>query len=138
MTSSARSFRQASCVTQPGGATSAERVARIIALDADPVRRNLLITQCYHDLSAALAHRLGAENANWCTFATWASRTAGRFIRDEEVPAAFREVLLGSPRLSAAVGRANKALGWSGRGPMISRRRRSWPSPAGSCTRSAS
>ena len=100
-------------MTLPGGATSAERVARIVALDADPVRRNLLITQCYHDLSAALAHRLGAGNANWCTFATWASRTAGRFIRDEEVPAAFREVLLGSPRLSAAVGRANRALGWA-------------------------
>ena len=97
----------------PGGPTSAERVAWIVALDADPVRRNLLITQCYHDLSVALARRLGPENANWCTFATWASRTAGRFIRDEEVPAAFREVLLGSPRLSVAVGRANRALGWA-------------------------
>jgi hypothetical protein len=96
----------------PGGATSLERVGRIVALDAEPVRRNLLITQCYHDLSAGLARRLGAENANWCTFATWASRTAGRFIRDEEVPAAFREVLVGSPRLTAAVARANRALGW--------------------------
>jgi hypothetical protein len=99
-------------VSQPGGATSAERVQWIIGLGSDPVRRNLLITQCYHDLSAGLARRLGVENANWCTFATWASRTAGRFIRDEEVPAAFREVLVGSPRLTAAVGRANRALGW--------------------------
>jgi hypothetical protein len=97
----------------PGGATSAERVAWIVALDADPVRRNLLITQCYHDLSAALAQRLGPENANWCTFATWASRTAGRFIRDEEIPGAFREVLAGSPRLTAGVSRANRALGWA-------------------------
>ena len=96
----------------PGGATSAERVEWIIALDADPVRRNLLITQCYHDLSAALARRLGAENANWCTFATWASRTAGRFIRDEEVPAAFRELLLGSPRVHAALASGNRALAW--------------------------
>ena len=101
---------------QPGGPTSAERVDWIIALGADPVRRNLLITQCYHDLSAELAGRLGAENANWCTFATWASRTAGRFIRDEEVPDAFREVLRGSPRLNAALGRANKVLEWA-RGP---------------------
>jgi hypothetical protein len=99
-------------VSLPGGATSAERVDWIVGLGADPVRRNLLITQCYHDLSAALAQRLGAENANWCTFATWASRTAGRFIRDEEVPAAFRELLVGSPRVNAAVGRANRALGW--------------------------
>jgi hypothetical protein len=99
-------------VSLPGGATSAERVDWIVGLGADPVRRNFLITQCYHDLSAALAQRLGAENANWCTFATWASRTAGRFIRDEEVPAAFRELLVGSPRVHAAVGRANRALGW--------------------------
>ena len=97
----------------PGEATSLDRVAWIAALDADPVRRNLLITQCYHDLSAGLARRLGVENANWCTFATWASRTAGRFIRDEEVPAAFREVLVGSPRLTAAVARANRALAWA-------------------------
>ena len=97
----------------PGGATSAERVEWIIGLGADPVRRNLLITQCYHDLSAGLAGRLGAESANWCTFATWASRTAGRFIRDEEIPAAFREVLVGSPRLTAAVARANRALSWA-------------------------
>jgi hypothetical protein len=97
-------------VGQPGGPTSAERVDWIIALGADPVRRNLLITQSYHDLSVELAGRLGTENANWCTFATWASRTAGRFIRDEEVPAAFREVLSGSPRLNVALGRANKLL----------------------------
>jgi hypothetical protein len=96
----------------PGGATSLERVRWIVALDADPVRRNLLITQCYHDLSAALAQRLGVENANWCTFATWASRTAGRFIRDEEVPAAFREILVGSRRLADARARANRALAW--------------------------
>ena len=32
----------------------------------------MLITQCYHDLSSALAEALGGENANWCTYATWA------------------------------------------------------------------
>lgn len=94
----------------PGGATSLERVAWIVALDADPVRRNLFITQCYHDLSAALAKRLGAENANWCTFATWASRTAGRFIRDEEVPEAFRRLLEISPRIDEGLARANAAV----------------------------
>jgi hypothetical protein len=90
--------------------TSLERVAWIVGLESDPVRRNLLITQCYHDLSAALARRLGAEHANWCTFATWASRTAGRFIRDEEVPAAFREVLAGSTHVDRGIERANRAL----------------------------
>ncbi len=94
-----------------GEPTSPERVAWIVGLESDPVRRNLLITQCYHDLSTALGKRLGAEQANWCTFATWASRTAGRFIRDEEVPAAFRDVLTGSTHLDRGIERANLALG---------------------------
>jgi hypothetical protein len=62
----------------------------VIGLDAEAVRRNFLITQCYHDLSAEFARVLGGENANWCTFATWASQTAGGFIREDEIPAAFR------------------------------------------------
>jgi hypothetical protein len=72
---------------------SREWIDSVVQLDDDAVRRNLLITQSYHDLSSALADALGRENANWCTFATWASRTAGRFIRDEEVPHVARLVL---------------------------------------------
>lgn len=48
--------------------------------------RNLLITQRYHDLSKALSATLGGPDVNWSTFATWASKTAGESIRDEEVP----------------------------------------------------
>ena len=62
------------------GFTSVEWVDWVIHLDEEPVRRNLLITQGYHDLSRALAGSLGYENRNWCTFATWASGTAGRFF----------------------------------------------------------
>ena len=68
-------------------------IPRIVALDSEPVLRNLLITQCYHDLSAEIARVLGDSNVNWCTFATWASRTAGSFIRNEEVPALLRKGL---------------------------------------------
>ncbi len=46
----------------------------------DAVVRNLQITQCYHELSAVLAGRIAGE-ANWCAFATWASRQAGQTIR---------------------------------------------------------
>lgn len=94
----------------PGASGSAERVAWIVALDADPVRRNLLITQTYHDLSTALAQALGVGNANWCTFATWASRTAGRFIREEEVPGGFHRLLRGSEPVRVTLARANDAL----------------------------
>jgi hypothetical protein len=72
-----------------------EHVDWIVALD-DDVRRNLLITQCYHDLSTALSPLLGPEDANWCTFATWASRTAGRFIREDEVTGLLRVLLVRS------------------------------------------
>ena len=55
-----------------------------IAAIADPVIRNLRITQCYHELSAVHAGRC-SPGANWCTFATWASRQAGQTIRKEDL-----------------------------------------------------
>ncbi|PQA60590.1 hypothetical protein [Siphonobacter curvatus] len=55
-----------------------------IASENDPVLRNLQITQCYHELSAAFLERTGPL-ANWCTFATWASRQAGQTIRKEDL-----------------------------------------------------
>ncbi len=74
------------------------------------MRRNLLITQCYHDLSVALARLLGGEDANWCTFATWASRTAGGFIREDEIPGAFRVVLGRYAPVQITLARASEAL----------------------------
>jgi hypothetical protein len=56
-------------------------VRRIVAMP-NPVLRNLEITECYGRLSAAFAAR-GGEGANWATYATWASRQAGRGIRGE-------------------------------------------------------
>src|SRR5215207_693548 len=58
-------------------------VARIAAID-NPVIRNLEITECYADLSAAMRARTGGA-ADWCTFATWASRQAGATIRGEDM-----------------------------------------------------
>jgi hypothetical protein len=63
-------------------APSVDDVRRIAAI-ANPVIRNLEITHCYSRLAAALAARSG-EGANWCTYATWASRQAGRTIRGED------------------------------------------------------
>jgi hypothetical protein len=57
-----------------------------IAQLQDGAVRNLLITQRYHDLSQALLETLGPGNVNWSTFATWASKTAGLSIRNDEVP----------------------------------------------------
>lgn len=57
-----------------------------IAAMTDPVKRNYAITQAYGDLSNALGAMLGKDNANWSTFATWASKQAGVSIRQEDVP----------------------------------------------------
>jgi hypothetical protein len=93
-----------------GELTSAGRIEWVIGLDDDPVRRNLLITLSYHELAGRLAESLGAENANWCTFATWASRTAGRFIREDEVPRAFRILLGRFEPVRVTLARVNAAL----------------------------
>jgi hypothetical protein len=80
----------------------------IVALDANPVLRNLLITQSYHDLSQGMSGLLGSQNANWCTYATWASRTAGRFIRDDEVPTLLRSLIEQSPSYVEAKARLGR------------------------------
>ena len=58
----------------------------------DPVIRNLRITQCYHELAHAIAERV-TPGANWCTFATWASRQAGQTIRGEDFVRAAEDIL---------------------------------------------
>jgi hypothetical protein len=73
-----------SAVTLPGSHTP-PTIAHVDAIAAitDPVIRNLCITQCYHELSQVMAERL--TGANWCTFATWASKQAGQSIRREDL-----------------------------------------------------
>jgi hypothetical protein len=66
-------------------ATLPTDIAKISGLE-DAVLRNLYITQRYHDLSQALGETIGGPSVNWSTFATWASKTAGQSIRNEEVP----------------------------------------------------
>jgi hypothetical protein len=55
-----------------------------IAAIPDPVLRNLRITVAYGQLANAFAQQVPG-GANWCTFATWASRQAGCTIRREDV-----------------------------------------------------
>lgn len=59
-----------------------DEVRRVAAI-RNPVLRNLQITYAYSLLAAELAARSG-PGANWCTYATWASRQAGRTIRGED------------------------------------------------------
>ncbi len=70
-------------------------VGRIAELDT-PVLRNVQITQSYFELSAALARRFGS-GANWCTFATWASKQAGQTMRKEDLSRALEQAMTDTP-----------------------------------------
>jgi hypothetical protein len=83
--------------TDQHAAPSVDDVRRISAM-TDPVIRNLEITHCYGLLSAAMVARTG-RCANWCTYATWASRQAGRTIRGEDLLETLRTRLMLSPQL---------------------------------------
>jgi hypothetical protein len=67
--------------SQPAPGTA--EIRRIAAI-ANPVLRNLEITEAYSRLAAAVAQR-SYPCSNWCTFATWASRQAGRTVRGEDL-----------------------------------------------------
>ena len=91
---------------------SEESVARISALP-DPVNRNLQITACYRMLSAAFANRTGIV-ANWCTFATWASKQAGVTIRAEDLQRKLENALTTDPEVQEILSeliRHSKKLG---------------------------
>ncbi len=70
----------------PGPREAFPTVSEVKAIAAveDACVRNLRITDCYARLSAAARVRMG-EGANWCSFATWASRQAGCTIRGEDL-----------------------------------------------------
>lgn len=94
--------------------TDIEQISRL----SDPVIRNLQITQCYHELAHALRERTGA-NANWCTFATWASKQAGQTIRKEDLARTLDRLLKSesSVQQSAADLSASGQQGSTGRSP---------------------
>ncbi|HWU87714.1 MAG TPA: hypothetical protein VN253_10590, partial [Kofleriaceae bacterium] len=84
--------------------------ANAISAITDPALRNLKITQGYHDLKTALTRLFGAKNVTWCAYATWASKTAGTFIRGEEVPGLIREYLTASDHIAEVLAHANGLL----------------------------
>ncbi len=61
-----------------------DAVQRIVAID-DTAVRNLWITQSYADLAERLL-AIYRTDQSWCSFAIWASNTAGVSIRGHELP----------------------------------------------------
>ena len=91
-----------------------EAVDAIVAL-ADPVIRNLQITQAYCELSQATSQLVGSA-ANWCTYATWASKQAGVTIRREDLVRLFERLLERSPEGTEVINRIATALAREGAG----------------------
>lgn len=85
----------------------------VTAIDqlGDGALRNLWITQSYADLAARLLDVLQTDQT-WCTFAIWASNTAGLSIRGEELPRFVEQLLLGKDdQVDALVRTANGVMG---------------------------
>jgi hypothetical protein len=82
-------------------APTLDDIDRIAGL-GDPILGNLQITQCYYEISRSVAGLTG-YSANWCTFATWASKQAGQTIRREDLIRAFEERFYLSNEISAAL-----------------------------------
>jgi hypothetical protein len=87
--------------THPARVPAIAEIDRIAA-SRDPILRNLQITHCYHELSMALAKRTG-PSANWCTFATWASKQVGQTVRKEDLARTLESVLDTAPAPRQAV-----------------------------------
>lgn len=76
----------------------------------DPVLRNLWITQRYHEFAVALRDAGLGEDATWCAFAVWASKTAGATIRGDVLPARATELLVDNEGTQAALHRFNHGM----------------------------
>ncbi len=81
----------------------------------DPCLRNLWITQTYHDLGTQLSARGLGPDATWALFAVWASKSAGRIIRGEELPSMLRAGIEDDPALHEQRDDLNRRWRWARR-----------------------
>ena len=70
--------------------------AEVVNMDSQPVLRNLLISQGYHELSDGFVQMLGPDNVTWFTFASWSSKVVGQFIQNEELPGLVQDWIEGA------------------------------------------
>lgn len=95
--------------------TRLEQIQRVVT-NQDPVIRNLQISQTYHELARAIDEVYSdGRNVNWCAFAAWASKQAGRSIRNEEVPEPLKRFL----GISAPLPSPWTPRGWLRRKPFL-------------------
>ena len=81
-----------------------------IARMEDAPLRNLHIIHTYHVLKVCFAGVLGEVDQSWCGFSTWASKTAGTFIRKEMVSVLERDMLQRAETLMRGLGMTQARL----------------------------
>jgi hypothetical protein len=81
----------------------------------EPCLRNLWITQTYHELGTQMAARGLAPDATWALFAVWASKTAGRMIRGDELPTLLRSGIENNRDLHEQRDALNRRWSWARR-----------------------
>lgn len=82
-------------------------IRRIAAID-DAALRNVWITYTYGQLNRRIRGAAGFDRDHtWCGFATWASATAGRTIRREDLPRVLVDILDASKRHRDGLAEAN-------------------------------
>ena len=92
------------------GIAALDEVRCIVALDEQPVLRNLLATQGFHELGAALQRLTRSDDINWCTLAAWASKTVGRFVRQEAMPGLVRALAVRAAALGVEIHHVEEAV----------------------------
>lgn len=80
----------------------------------DPVQRNLQITQTYSDINLELSKLMGKQNVSWCAYATWASKTAGQFIRKDNIDNTILDFLRDKDWVKETLSKMPSALNWFG------------------------
>jgi pSer/pThr/pTyr-binding forkhead associated (FHA) protein len=58
------------------------------------IARNLQITLSYYRLSQAMQDIVSSDDLNWCSFATYASKTAGQVLRHELIPRPLKSFMI--------------------------------------------
>lgn len=87
-----------------------ESVTAIAAIE-DVAVRNLWITQTYADLAERLGHLITTDHT-WCTFAVWASGTAGQSIREEELGGVLDDIFDATGPHHRTAAELNRATRW--------------------------
>lgn len=82
---------------------SVAEINEIVAIQ-DAALRNLRITDAYFRLNRAMSAIIGSQNVSWCGYATWASKTAGQYIRQDEVPALIEDWITGAKARAGSLG----------------------------------